>query len=48
MTDLHNDPWMMRRIDETLEAVEHARCAGLEAELDLLAFAEDVIDRYKP
>ena len=45
--ELHKDPWMMERIQTTLDALEEARLSGLEAELDLLAFAEDVIERYK-
>ena len=45
--ELHKDPWMMKRISEALYAIDYALLQGLEAELDLLAFAEDVIERYK-
>lgn len=45
--ELHNDPWMMKRIDKALDAIAHSIQTGLETELDLLAFAEDVIERYK-
>lgn len=45
--ELHKDPWMMERLDRALDAISFAIQTGLEAELDMLAFAEDVIERYK-
>lgn len=46
MDDLHNDEWMMERIARTLDAVREGDKSGLEVELDLLAFAEDVMEHY--
>lgn len=43
---LHQDPWMMDRISKALDAIRYADAEGLETELDLLAFADDVLDRY--
>jgi hypothetical protein len=43
---LHKDPWMMQRIGAALDAIRYADREGLETELDLLAFAEDVLAHY--
>lgn len=44
--ELHNDEWLMNRINETISAVLYAKFMGLEAELDMIAFAEDVLEHY--
>lgn len=44
--ELHHDEWLMQRISTTIDAVVHARVMGLEAELDMIAFAEDVLNHY--
>lgn len=43
---LKDDPWMRDRIAQALDAIRYADREGLETELDLLAFAEDVVARY--
>ena len=45
--ELQDDPWLMNRISDALDAIRHADFAGLETELDLIAFAEDVLERYR-
>lgn len=47
MSDLHKDPWVMARVAKALDAIRHADAEGLEAELDLLAFADDMLDRQR-
>lgn len=47
-TELRKDAWMMQRIAQALDAIRHADHEGLETELDLIAFAEDVLARYAP
>ena len=44
---LHKDDWMMQRISVALDSIRYADYAGLETELDLLAFAEDVLGHYR-
>lgn len=44
--DLHDDEWLMQRISTTIDAVMWAKIMGLEAELDMIAFAEDVLEHY--
>jgi len=46
-SDLHKDPWVMARVAKTLDATRYADTEGLEAELDLLAFAEDMLARQR-
>jgi hypothetical protein len=43
---LQDDPWMMNRIVKALDSIRYSDFAGLETELELLVFAEDVIDKY--
>ena len=44
MSDLHKHPWVMRRVNQALDAIRDSESEGRETELDLLAFAEDVLD----
>lgn len=46
MKDLHRDPWLTDRVSTALDAIRYADHAGLETELDLIAFAEDVLTHY--
>lgn len=42
----HDDPWVMQRVAQALDAIRYADQEGLEAELDLLAFADDILSHY--
>lgn len=44
--ELHNDEWLMHRISEAISSVLYAKVMGLEAELDMIQFAEDVLEHY--
>lgn len=46
MSELHKDPWMMQRVADALDAIRDSDREGRETELDLLAFADDVLERY--
>jgi hypothetical protein len=43
---LHKDPWVMQRVAQALAAIRYADREGLETELDLLAFADDILSHY--
>lgn len=47
MSDLHKDPWVMQRVATALDAIRYSDREGLETELDLLAFADDLLDRQE-
>lgn len=44
--ELHHDEWLMRKISDTIDSVLYAKVMGLEAELDMIQFAEDVLEHY--
>lgn len=45
---LQHDEWLMKRIDRALEAILYSEREGLETALDFIAFAEDVLNHYRP
>ena len=48
MSDLHKDPWVMQRVATALDAIRYSDREGLETELDLLAFADDLLAHCEP
>lgn len=47
-TRLNYDEWLGGRIERALEAIRYSEFQGLESALELVAFAEDVLNHFEP